>query len=60
MAGDTGPPPVVGVPGRTLPVQIARFGELAGRDLAARAFAALQARGADDPQPTATPGAARR
>jgi len=33
-----------------LPGQIARFGELAGRDLSARAFAALRTRGACDPQ----------
>jgi hypothetical protein len=60
MAGDTGPLPGAGVPSRTLPVQIARFGELAGRDLSARAFAALQARGPMTRSVTATPGAASR
>jgi hypothetical protein len=35
---------------RALPGQIARFGELAARDLSARAFAALRARGAYDPR----------
>jgi hypothetical protein len=39
-----------------LAFQIARFGELAGRDLSARAFAALRARGAGDPR---RPGQAR-
>jgi hypothetical protein len=48
MAGEaTGP---LGDPARGLPGQIARFGELASRDLSARAFAALRARGAYDPQ----------
>src|SRR5260370_304328 len=46
----TGPLPVVGDPSRALPSQLARFGELAGRDLSARALAALRARGAYDPQ----------
>ena len=46
----TEPLPAVGHPARALPGQIARFGELAGRDLAARAFAAASARGACDPQ----------
>jgi len=51
MTGDaTEPLPVAGDPGRALPGQLARFGELAGRDLSARAFAALRARGAYDPQ----------
>ena len=53
-AGTTGeaaePPAAVGDPGRILPGQIARFGELAGRDLSARAFAAMRARGAHDQQ----------
>jgi hypothetical protein len=40
----------IGDPARGLPGQIARFGELASRDLSARAFAALRARGAYDPQ----------
>lgn len=35
---------------RMLPGQIARFGELAGRHLSARAFAMLRARAAGDPQ----------
>ena len=39
-----------GDPGRMLPRQIARFGVLAGRDLAASAFAAVQARGTYDRQ----------
>src|SRR5215469_1544793 len=46
----TEPLAAVGDPGRLLPGQIARFGDLAGRDLSARAFAALRARGAHDPQ----------
>jgi hypothetical protein len=47
MAGDvTEPFAAVVDPGRALPNQIARFGELVGRELSARAFAALQARGA--------------
>ena len=51
MAGEaTGPLAAAGDPGRVLPGQIARFGELASRDLSARAFAALRARGAYDPQ----------
>ena len=51
MTGDaTEPLAVVGDPGRALPGQIARFGELAGRDLMARAFAALRERGACDPR----------
>ncbi len=51
MAGEaTEPLAAVGDPGRVLPGQIARFGELASRDLSARAFAALRARGASDPQ----------
>ena len=51
MAGEaTGPLAAIGGPGRGLPGQIARFGELASRDLAARAVAALRARGAYDPQ----------
>ena len=51
MAGEaTEPLPAVGDPARALPGQIARFGELAGRDLAARTFAAASARGACDPQ----------
>jgi hypothetical protein len=40
---------MAGGPGRGLPGLIARFGELAGRDLSARAFAALRARGGYDP-----------
>src|SRR5260370_284381 len=39
-----------GDPGRMLPRQIARFGVLAGRDLAASAFAAVRARGTYDRQ----------
>lgn len=35
---------------RVLPVQIARFGDLAGRDLSARALAAWQQRYGDDPR----------
>jgi len=51
LAGEhTEPPAAVGDPSRILPRQIARFGELAGRDLSARAFAALRARGARDRQ----------
>ena len=51
MAGEaTEPLAAAGDPGRVLPGQIARFGELVSRDLSARAFAALQARGAYDPQ----------
>jgi hypothetical protein len=51
MAGEaTEPLPAAGDPVRALPGQIARFGELAGRDLAARAVAAASARGACDPQ----------
>ena len=51
MAGEaTEPLAAVGDAGRVLPGQIARFGELASRDLSARAFAALRARGAYDPQ----------
>jgi hypothetical protein len=51
MTGDaTEPLPAVGDPARALPGQIARLGELAGRYLSARAFAALRARGACDPQ----------
>jgi hypothetical protein len=51
MTGDaTEPLPALGDHGRTLPAQIARFGELAGRDLSARAVAALRARDAYDPQ----------
>jgi hypothetical protein len=46
----TEPLAAVGDPARALPSQIARFGELAGRDLSARAFAALRAREAYDPQ----------
>jgi hypothetical protein len=46
----TEPLAVVGDPGHVLPGQIARFGELAGRDLMARAFAALRERGAHDPR----------
>lgn len=46
----TGALAAAGRRGRALPGQIARFGELAGRDLMARAFAALRARGAYDPQ----------
>ena len=50
MAGEaTEPLAAAGDPGRVLPGQIARFGELASRDLSARAFAALRARGAYDP-----------
>jgi hypothetical protein len=41
---------VVGDPGRVLPGQIARFGELVGRDLMSRAFATLCKRGACDPR----------
>jgi hypothetical protein len=37
-------------PGRALPGQIARFGQLAGRDLSARAMVTLRQRGAYDPQ----------
>jgi hypothetical protein len=48
MAGEATEP--LGDPARGLPGQIARFGELASRDLSARAFAALRARGAYDPQ----------
>ena len=44
----TEPLAAVGDPARALPGQIARFGELAGRDLAARALTALRARGAYD------------
>jgi hypothetical protein len=52
LAGDvTEPLAAVGDPGRVLPSQIARFGELVGRELSARASAALQARGARSPQP---------
>lgn len=40
----------LGDPARGLPGQIARFGYLVSRDLSARAFAALRARGAYDPQ----------
>lgn len=47
----TEPLPAIGDPGRVLPSQIARFGELIGRELSARAFEALQARGARYPQP---------
>ena len=51
LAGErTEPLAAVGDPGRILPRQIARFGELAGRDLSARAFAALRALGARDRQ----------
>jgi hypothetical protein len=51
MAGEaTEPLAAIGDPARVLPGQIARFGELASHDLSARAFAALQARGAYDPQ----------
>jgi hypothetical protein len=46
----TEPLAAVGDPGRELPGQIARFGKLAGRDVSARAIAALRARGAYDPQ----------
>ncbi len=46
----TEPLAAVGDPARALPGQIARFGELAGRDLAACAFTALRARGAYDPR----------
>jgi hypothetical protein len=57
LAGDvTEPLAAVGDPGRVLPGQIARFGELVGRELSARAFAALQARGARNPQPHRNPG----
>jgi hypothetical protein len=48
--GPAGPLAAAGDPGGALPGQIARFGDLAGRDLSARAFAALLARGAYDPQ----------
>ena len=51
LAGEpTEPLAAVGDPGRILPRQIARFGELAGRDLSARASAALRAPGARDRQ----------
>ena len=51
VAGDaTEPLAAADDPGGVLPGQIARFGELAGRDLSARAFAMLRARGAYDPQ----------
>jgi hypothetical protein len=46
----TEPLAAVGETGRVLPVQIARFGNLAGRDLSARAFAARQARDGGDPR----------
>jgi hypothetical protein len=46
----TEPLAAVGDCDRALPVQIARFGELVGRDLSARAFAMLRERGAYDPQ----------
>lgn len=51
VAGNVSEPlPPVGTADRTLAGQIARFGDLAGRDLSARAFAALRARGAYDPR----------
>ena len=40
---------MAGGPGRGLPGLLARFGELAGRDLSARACTALRARGGYDP-----------
>ena len=52
MARDvTEPLPAIGDQDCVLPSQIARFGELIGRELSARAFEALQARGARYPQP---------
>jgi len=45
----TEPLAAVGEAGRMLPVQIARFGNLAGRDLSARAFAARRERDGSDP-----------
>lgn len=44
----TEPQPAIGNPGPGLSGQIARFGSLAGRELAARAVAARQANGARD------------
>jgi hypothetical protein len=46
----TGPLAAAGAAVRILCGQIARFGDLAGRDLSARAFAALRVHGAYDPQ----------
>jgi hypothetical protein len=46
----TEPLAAVGETGHVLPVQIARFGDLAGRDLSARAFAALRERDGHDPR----------
>jgi hypothetical protein len=46
----TEPLAAVGEIGHVLPVQIARFGDLAGRDLSARAFAAQRERDGDDPR----------
>lgn len=46
----TEPLPAIGAADRTLPGQIARFGNLAGRDLSARAFATLRASGSYDPR----------
>ena len=46
----TEPLAAIGEAGRTLPVQIARFGSLAGRDLSARAFAALRQLDGYDPR----------
>jgi hypothetical protein len=46
----TEPLAAVGETGRVLPVQIARFGDLAGRDLLARALAARHQRDGRDPR----------
>jgi hypothetical protein len=48
--GPTQPLPLVSGPRGVLAAQLARFGELAGRDLSARASAALRAGRAHDPR----------
>src|SRR5262249_5126142 len=51
VAGEvTEPLAAVGETGRVLPVQIARFGHLAGRDLSARALAVRHQRDGRDPR----------
>jgi hypothetical protein len=51
VTDDTAEPlPAIGNPGSGLSGQIARFGSLAGRELAARAAAARQASGTRDPR----------
>ena len=56
----TEPLAAAGDPGRVLPGQMARFRELVGRDLSARAFAALRRGEPMTRSATATPGTTSR